>query len=414
FPEYLPPREGQESFQKAVAAAKKRDVNALVYMNQRLWGMTTRSWKEQGAERFAVKGMDGRVQPENYNTFMQTPCASMCMGTEFWRKTYADLAVRAVRDLGAGGIYMDQACTSLACYDPSHGHPIGGGTYWVRGFQTMAQDIRSILAQQRRTAPPALAGEGCGESWLPHLDLMLSLQVSKERYSAPDGWEPIPFFHAVYHAYGIIYGNYSSLTMPPYDELWPAESAPKEPLQLLDRKFSRQFYLEQARAFVWGQQPTVANFLPEHLQARPEETAYVLRLATLRSKAEPFLQRGTFLRAPDLHVPSKTLDMSRLSIYAGQQGGLKSFQQDYPLALAGAWKAPNREVAFALTSIADEPLEVELEINLAYYGLPEGRKIYQVDERSRRQVGVLTGTKALLKLRLPARGACLLECGKSR
>ena len=27
-----------------------------------------------------------------------------------------------------------------------------------------------------------LAGEGCGEGWLPYLDLMLSLQVSRERY----------------------------------------------------------------------------------------------------------------------------------------------------------------------------------------------------------------------------------------
>ena len=46
----------------------------------------------------------------------------------------------------------------------------------------------------------ALAGEGSGEAWLPHLDLMLSLQVSRERYAAPgEGWEAIPLFGAVYH-----------------------------------------------------------------------------------------------------------------------------------------------------------------------------------------------------------------------
>ena len=111
---------------------------------------------------------------------------------------------------------------------------------------------------------------------------MLSLQVSKERSATTeDGWQPIPFFQAVYHPYCILYGNYSSLTVPPYDELWPANFAPAEPLKLLDRKYSQQFLLEQARAFVWGQQPTVANFLPAQLREREEETEYMMQLAKL-------------------------------------------------------------------------------------------------------------------------------------
>ena len=57
------------------------------------------------------------------------------------------------------------------------------------------------------------------------------------------------------------------------------------PLKLLDRKYSRQFCLEQARAFVWGQQPTIANFLPAQLTDRAEELDFVMRLARLRSRA---------------------------------------------------------------------------------------------------------------------------------
>src|SRR5690606_41406076 len=121
-------------------------------------------------------------------------------------------------------------------------------------------------------------------SWLPALDLMLTLRVSWERYSAPgSGWEPIPLFQAVYHAYGITYGSYSSLVMPPYDELWPKEFAPREPLALLDRRFQRQFYLEQARSFVWGLEPSIANFRASLFEERPEETAYMMRLARIRA-----------------------------------------------------------------------------------------------------------------------------------
>jgi Domain of unknown function (DUF6259) len=412
FPEYLPPREGMEPFKTALAAAHAERLHALVYMNQRLWGMTTRSWAEEGAERFAVKGPDGKVTPEVYNTFTNAPCASMCVGTAFWRDKYAGLAERVVRELGVDGIYMDQACTSLACYDPSHGHPRGGGTYWVNGFRLLADDIRRRCerqAPQGARVAVVLAGEGCGEAWLPYLDLMLALQVSKERYMARDGWEPIPFFQAVYHPYAVTYGNYSSLTMPPYDELWPPASAPKEPLKLLDRKFSRQFMLEQARAFVWGQQPTIANFMPAQLEQRPEEIAYLLRLARIRAQAAKYLLYGTFLHPPELRAPEAILDMSRLSIYAGRQGGLTEFQKASPLALAGAWRAPDGEVAIVLASLAEEPLELSVVVDARHYGLRKGARMYRTDESGRRELGRLPSRLSKLKLSLPPRGACLLE-----
>ena len=421
FPEYLPPREGAETFKTALAAAHDQGLHALVYMNQRLWGMTTESWRAEGAERFAVKGTDGKVHPEVYNTFTKAPCASMCMGTAFWRDKYAGLAVRAVRELGVDGIYMDQACTSLACYDTTHGHPVGGGRYWMNGFHSLAADIRqrcdghggaepgSAAAPSRAQPQTALAGEGCGEPWLPYLDVMLSLQVSKERYAAQDGWETIPFFQAVYHAYAVTCGNYSSLTMPPYDDLWPAQFAPKEPLKLLDKRFSRQFCLEQARAFVWGQQPTIANFLPSQFEQRPEETDYVLRLARLRIRATKYLLYGTFLRPPELHAPEATLDMSRLSIYAGQQGGLTAFQKRVPLALAAAWRASDGNVAIALASIAEESATVSLVVDPKAYGLPGNVKRYRITETGRFQLPAAKLDGSPMSFTLAPRQACLLE-----
>jgi len=114
FPEYLPPREGEEGFRQALDAAHQQGLHALVYMNQRLWGMTTKSWTEKNAVAYAVKGRDGKVHPEVYNTFTKAPCASMCMGTPFWRNTYAEIADLAFHGLRVDGIYMDQACSSLA------------------------------------------------------------------------------------------------------------------------------------------------------------------------------------------------------------------------------------------------------------------------------------------------------------
>jgi len=403
FPEYLPPREGAEPFQAALARAHEGDVHAIVYMNQRLWGMTTQSWAEQGAERYAVKGPDGTVRPEVYNTFTKAPCASMCMGTAFWRDTYAELAEGAVR-LGVDGIYMDQACSSLACFDPTHGHPLGGGAYWMNGFRCLQADIRERCAPLRQVV---LAGEGCGETWLPYLDLMLSLQVSLERYAAPGAWEPIPFFHAVYHGYGIFYGNYSSLTMPPYDALWPAEFAPKEPLKLLDRKYATQFRIEQARAFVWGQQPSLANFRPEQMESRAAEVDYVLRLAKLRYAARRYLLEGTMLRPPALNVAEQTIDVSRLSIYAGQRGGLTEYEKAYAVVLASAWQAPEGDVAVVLTNITQEVQHITLSLDTAVYPIAEGSVIRVFDGADEREAGHAAGNPVEVAVDLPPVGACI-------
>ncbi|NOX54601.1 MAG: hypothetical protein GXP27_09220 [Planctomycetes bacterium] len=410
FPEYFPPREGTEPFRLAVQRAHDEGLHMLVYMNQRAWGMSTRSWREEGAERFAVKGIDGKVRPEVYNIFTRQALASMCLATPFWRNKYASLAERAFGELGVDGIYMDQACLQLPCYDPDHGHPWGGGVSWIEGFHSLVGDIRKRCGAQR---PIALAGEGCGEPWLPYLDLMLALQVSRERYAAiGDPWEVIPLFQAVYHPYAITFGSYSSLVMPPYDELWPAEFAPKQPLALLDRKYANQFYLEQARAFVWGQQPTLANFRPELLRERPEEMDYVMRLARVRHRAAKYLLYGEFLRPPQLDAPQATSDFSRLSIYAGRTSRLTSYRRRHPLALAGAWRAADGDVAIALASIADAPLSISLKLG-AEYGLlaKPARSVYRIDATGRHPFVFCSegAANGVVKLDLPPRAAWVLE-----
>ncbi|HEX9485980.1 MAG TPA: DUF6259 domain-containing protein [Gemmatimonadales bacterium] len=415
FPDYLPPREGVDSFRAALRAAHAAGSHAMVYTNQRLWCTGTPSWSSEHAARWAVKEKDGRVREETYNIFDPQPCATMDVTTPFWRAKYAGVADTVLDGYGVDGIYMDQAVQSLVCWDSTHGHPAGGGNYWMGGFRALAAQIRAAAAPGRPGGPVLLAGEGAGEPWLPELDLMLTLQVSQERYTDPgSGWEPIPFFQAVYHAYGVTYGNYSSLVMPPYDELWPARFAPAEPLTLLDTRFRRQFYLEQARSFVWGLQPTIANFRASQLADRPEETAYMMRLARLRARALDYLLYGTFLRPPELNVPSVDVDLSRVSIYAARRGGPTVSAARYPAAIAGAWRAEQGSVAIALASIVDETTSVSFTFDPAAYGLGGGGQIERIDEHGRRPFGEFSSGVVPVTLELPAGGAYVLEFRRSR
>jgi hypothetical protein len=239
---------------------------------------------------------------------------------------------------------------------------------------------------------------------------MLTLQVSQERYSNPaGGWEPIPMFQAAYHDFGVTYGSYSSLTMPPYDDLWPAATAPAEPLALLDRAFQRQFYLEQARSFVWGLQPTIANFLPSHLRDRPTETAYMMRLARVRSLALDWLLFGAFLRPPPLDVPEVDVQLSRVSIYAAQRSGPTVSRGRYPAAIAGAFRAKDGSVAVAVASILDEPSPVSFDFDATAYGFSGAGTIFLIDEAGRRAFGSFGPGVTPVRLHLPAGGAAVLE-----
>ena len=407
FPDYLPPREGVDSFTTAIRRAHAAGVHAMVYMNQRLWCLGTPSWSVEHAARAAVKERDGSVREEVYNVFDPQPCATMDVTTSLWRNKYGGMADTVLRQYDVDGIYMDQAVLSLVCWDPRHGHPLGGGHYWMDGFRELERGIRRRAGVNSHRI---LAGEGAGESWLPELDLMLTLQVSQERYTEPgSGWMPIPFFQAVYHPYGLTYGNYSSLSMPPYDDLWPAKFAPEHPLALLDERFRHQFYLEQARAFVWGLQPTIANFLPLQLEQRPAETGYMMRLARLRSRTVKYLQAGTFVRAPQLPVPTVDVDLSRISIYAAQRGGPRMSTGRYPAAISAAWRAADGSIAIAIASIVDEPIATQLTLDPAVYGLTGPGRIVRMSDTGAGQIGVFNGGTVTLPLHIPAAGAYVIE-----
>ncbi len=208
---------------------------------------------------------------------------------------------------------------------------------------------------------------------------------------------------------------------------------PEEPLQLLDRKFSRQFRLEQARAFVWGQQPTLANFLPSQLEDRAEEMAYVFGLARIRQRALKYLLHGTFLRPPIVQSPEDELDISRLSIYAGQRGELSSYRKRAPQLLAAAYLAPDGDVGIALASLTARAQTVRLKtvpreaerVNSAAADtqsdevqrtvrcwldeLPKQGQLWQIDEQGRSLIGRFLQDGSDWTVSLPSCGACVIE-----
>jgi len=194
--------------------------------------------------------------------------------------------------------------------------------------------------------------------------------------------------------------------------LWPAEFAPKEKLKLLDRKFSKQFMLEQARSWLWGQQPALANFLPNQLVERSEEIDYVLKLARLRQHHLKYLLHGTFLRPPQWNTTPMRLPLSRLSIYAGQQGSVTEFEGSGPTVLAAAWLAKDRNLAVFLANLADSPQTVPLTLARPDYPLPARGAVFDATQSIRKQLGRFSGHHFNSTITIPAKDFRVIELGR--
>jgi hypothetical protein len=204
------------------------------------------------------------------------------------------------------------------------------------------------------------------------------------------------------------------LTQPPYDPLWPKASASAHPLQLLDEKFRYQFRLEQARSFVWGQQPCLSNFLPEHLAERRTELAYVRQLVQLRQAALPYLLHGTFLRPPRMDIPDMEIDMSRLSIYAGQQGAVQEYRKHVPQYLVGAWRADDGSIVIAVVNVADTDHKIRFTLNCEEHGLPDRGRIYKRLGDSRTEICRFENGQATTSDTLAGAGAVIYEVAPER
>jgi hypothetical protein len=407
FPEYFPPREGKKSFINAVISAQKEGVRSIVYMNSLSWGDSSESWKTENAEPYSVKDIDGNMLSRVFNIFTGNSLTTMCIATEFWRNMYSSLCDSAVNVYQTNGVYMDQACSRRMCYDKGHGHDIGGGNYWIENFGRRSNQIRSKIADKTQ---PILAGEGSGENYIPYLDVFLTLQVSRERYAGVGNVETIPFFQAVYHEYAVTYGSYSSLVTPPYDELWPKEYAPKETEQLLDEDFNKQFLMEQARSFVWGMQPTIANYHSFLESEREEEIKYLLNIAKLRYRALKYLLYGEFCRKPKIESPEENIKISRLSIYKGREGeSVTTFHKNVPVLYAGTWKAKDNNIGIALASISDNSVPIDFSFNSEDYNLPSKGKVYITSNKGKELLNSYTDGSIDVKFSLHPKGLCIIE-----
>ncbi|MGQ9591160.1 MAG: DUF6259 domain-containing protein [Planctomycetota bacterium] len=308
YPEYFPAKPG---FAEGVRELAAMGVVSMPYINGRLWDVAGRNFP--AARPAAAKKPGGEeVYIETYGSGAKL--APMCPATRLWQEKVGEIARRLFEECGVGAIYIDQIASAapVLCHDPSHGHPLGGGSHWVDGYRKMLEPIRDSAA--RRGA--FLTTENNAEPYMDAIDAFLVW--------LPRRGDEIPLVPAVYGGRTVYFSSPARGGMEP-----------------------DAFSALQGRDLLWGCQLGWMGFellAPE----RKEQADYLLECARYRRALEKFLLEGELLGELELEVPPPPVEVA--------WGGWTGVQPArLPSVATAIWRAPDGSSALLAANLSSEP-----------------------------------------------------------
>ena len=364
YPEYFPPLDG---FAEAVKELQdSTGTHVMPYINGRLCDPNSKTWNDEQGSKSAARQENGEPYTEVYGS--KVPLNVMCPYTDQWQDKIAGLVERLMKECGVHGVYIDQICAAHAvrCFNPDHGHPIGGGHFWVDGYRKLLEKVREKLPKDRM-----ITTEENAECWIDQFDALLLVNTPTGKA------KPIPLFPAVYSGRVI---NFGFLYFPKDD---------------LER--SLPFRAKMARCFVWGSQ--LGWIEPDKIMAseNAKEAEFLRNLARCRRFGHKYLLYGKFEGLLDLRGDNPHLKGEASGSFSG------TYEIDLPSVLGSAWRAEDGTLGIVLANMSDEAHEVEAPVNNGWkietFG-PEGL------------ISTTTSTSAAQKVNVPARSALILAVSR--
>ena len=361
YPDYFPPRDGEETFRATVADLQNHGVAVQVYTNGMSWDQEEPNWQTEGKPCTQILP-DGSLHGVVYNTWMNARLMHVCGASSGWKKKELEVAEEAAA-LGLDGLYMDQIAViggQRPCFSEEHGHAPGGGSFGTTGFRELFQAVRAAHPRL------AISSESVSEVYQDLLDACITLQTSWERIHGERGSanrQPIPLFQAVYHGHSVVFGNYAHIDgTPPYDELWPDEGRP-DPAAERDwhALCPDQFPLEIARTVAFGCQPLATNLTSAHLadERLAPDVAFFLDLARFYHAHRPWLLWGTMLAPPAAEVPEIEVACIQRGIFT-KPDAIHPFAVRRPAVLHSAWRAPDGRAGIVAINYSRAPQTIRL------------------------------------------------------
>lgn len=349
YPEYFPVKPG---FKEAVAEAQSVGVHIMPYINGHIWDTDTKSWEEENGHSGACLQTDGSLYIERWS---KQEHAVMCPHSQLWQRKMREIAVRLVDEYGVKGLYLDQigAAGPQLCFSPDHGHPLGGGDFWSRGYDVLLEELRT--AAHAIDPEFIMTTESHAEPYIAQLDGHLMCNLV--------GANQVPLYSAIYGGYTQTFGRSGETGNP------------------------TAFRMEHGQAFAFG---SMMGRISRETLLEPENAellAYLKSLAEMRRDYRDFMAFGEMLGPPELEGDIPTVETqwaSKTRDYVEMDAIQRS-----------AWRARDGRVGLFFTNVAGEPVEFAYEFTTEDLGLrPRPGQRIEVAIRTTGEPGAEPGLEA--------------------
>ncbi|WP_176012367.1 DUF6259 domain-containing protein [Victivallis sp. Marseille-Q1083] len=341
YPFFLPAQPGFEAVTREITA---NGDFVVPYLNGHLWDSTLPSYATDGTAA-AVKNRSGQIHLEDYHSGVAL--APMCPASAIYQRALQQQC-RQLIAMGVNGIYLDQIGQLMPgqCFDATHGHPLGGGNFWVEGY-------RELLTPLLEEAPGSIffATENAAE---PYGDVITSCLVWTEITG-----EDFPALSQAYSGYINYFGALSFA-----DDDLPS------------------FAAAQKRGVLWGLVPGWLSWLhgrkPE--DRTPESAAmlaYLNRVIAWRRTLADHVKYGQLLDGVHFSDP-----VPEIVVKWNRMGG----ETHSEALLSGTvWLADDGSLAVPLANIGAEARVAKFRFRPERYGLTAGPyRLYSVAPDGRR------------------------------
>ena len=337
YPHYFPTKLGVPD---QVHDLVSRGLVIMPYINGRIIDISNEDFDEYFP--YCAKDQMGKHYVETYgNNVKQAP---MCSYTEFWQDKVADIVQRLAEEVGVNAVYIDQiaAAGPVLCFDKAHGHPLGGGGWWVDGYRKMLKKVQKVAHEKGRDM--IIATECAAEPFMDGIGAFLT-------WIKPDD-RSIPMITAVYSGYSIYFGS------PAWFE-----------------HGDRAWIMAQGRAFLWGSQNGWMGFelfRPEHAK----KAAFLKKVGKYRLAGKKFLTYGELVDLVSLtnHVETIT--------EVWPDHGNKPRNATLPSVQGAIWRAEDGTLGIFLVNYLEKENTVEFQIDPDRYGLGGSAKLTITQIRS--------------------------------
>jgi len=330
YPHYFPTKPGVPDQAHDLVS---RGLVIMPYINGRIVDISNDDFYEY--KPYCAKDQMGKHYVETYgNGVKQAP---MCSYTEFWQDKIADIVEHLAEEVGVNAVYIDQiaAAGPVLCFDKTHGHPLGGGGWWVDGYRKMLKKVQKVAHEKGRDM--IITTECAAEPFMDGIDAFLT-------WIKPDV-RSIPMITSVYSGYSIYFGS-------------PA----------LFEHGDRAWIMAQGRAFLWGSQNGWMGFelfRPEHAK----KAAFLKKVGKYRIAGKKFLTYGELvdLVSPTNHIETIT--------EVWPDHGNNPRNATLPSVQGAIWRAEDGTLGIFLVNYLEKENTVEFQINPDRYGLGGSAKL---------------------------------------